>query len=78
MSNGSIWPVEKTLSSPTTPVKSGLGSNGNKGVLRIPQNSNITEASPSECLMSYPGHSLERILPLCTDARNVFDSLSQL
>ena len=34
------------------------GSDGNKGVLHIPQNSNITEASPSDCLVSYPGHSL--------------------
>ena len=29
-----------------------------KGVLRIPQNSSITGASISDCLMSYPGHSL--------------------
>ena len=35
-----------------------LGSDGNEGVLHIPQNSSITGASPSDCLMSYPGHSL--------------------
>ena len=29
-----------------------------KGVLRIPQGSSITEASPSDCLVSYAGHSL--------------------
>ena len=33
-------------------------SNGNKGVLHIPQNSSITGASPSDYLVSYPGHSL--------------------
>ena len=33
-------------------------SNGNKGVLCIPQSSNITEVSISDCLVSYLGHSL--------------------
>ena len=28
-----------------------------KGVLHIPQNSRFTGASPSDCLMSYVGHS---------------------
>ena len=35
-------------------------SNGNKGVLCIPQSSSITEALPSDCLMSHPGHALGR------------------
>ncbi len=34
------------------------GSNGNEGVLRIPQSSRITVTSPSDCLVSYPRHSL--------------------
>ena len=34
------------------------GSNGNEGILRIPQSSNIPGTSPSDCLVSYPGHSL--------------------
>ena len=34
------------------------GSDGNKGVLRIPQGSSITGASPTDCLVLYPGHSL--------------------
>ena len=54
----SIWPIDKTLSGATTPSQSGPGSNGNKGVLCIPQSSSITEASPSDCLVSYPGHLL--------------------
>ena len=37
---------------------SGPGSNCNKGVLRIPHRSSITEASPSDCLVSYLGHAL--------------------
>ena len=34
---------------------SGPGSNGNEGVLHIPQSSRITGTSPSDCLVSYPG-----------------------
>ena len=59
MSNSSIWFIDKTLSGATTPGQSGAGSIGNEGVLCIPQNSSITGASPLDCLMSYPGHSLE-------------------
>ena len=32
--------------------------NGNKRVLRSPQSSSITGTSPSDCLVSYPGHTL--------------------
>ena len=38
--------------------QSGPGSDGNEGVLRIPQSSSTAETSPSDCLVSYPGHSL--------------------
>ena len=44
------------LSGATTPGQSGPGSNVNEGVLRIPQSSSITGISPSDCLVSYPGH----------------------
>ena len=54
MSNSSIWPIDRTLSSATAPSQSGSGSTGNEGVLRIPQSSNITEASPSDYLVLYP------------------------
>ena len=40
------------------PGQSGPGSDGNKEVLSIPQSSSITGTSPSDCLVSYPGHSL--------------------
>ena len=59
----SIWPVEKTLSGATTTGQSGPGSNGNKGLLRIPQSSSITDASPSDCLVSYTGHALGESYP---------------
>ena len=41
------------FSGATTPGQSGLGSDGNKGELRIPQSSSITGTSPSDCLVSY-------------------------
>ena len=49
-----IWPIDITLSSDATPRQSGPGSDGNEGVLHIPQSSGITETSPSDCLVSYP------------------------
>ena len=51
---------------------------GNEGVLSIPQSSSITGALPSDCLVSYPGHLLERVLSLCKDAVGVFYSPSWL
>ena len=41
-----------------TPGKRGPKSDGNEVVVRLPQASCIPEASPSNCLGSYPGHSL--------------------
>ena len=57
MSNSSILHIDKTLSGATTPGQSGPGHYGNEWVLHIPQSSKYG-ASPSNCLMSYPGHSL--------------------
>ena len=37
--------------------QSGPGSDGNEGVLCIPQSSSTAGTSPSDCLVSYPGHS---------------------
>ena len=47
-----------TISGTTTPDKSGPGSNGSKGVLRISQSSSITGASSSFCLVSCLGHTV--------------------
>ena len=81
MSIGSIWPIDRILSGATTSIQSEPGSNGNEGVLPIPQSSNITGALPSDCLASYPGHLFcggGGILPLCRDTARVFYSPSQL
>ena len=48
----------RTLSSATTPSQSGPGSEGNEGILSIPQSSSTTGTPPSDCVVSYPGHSL--------------------
>ena len=47
-----IWPIDGTLSGATTLDQSGTGSDGNEGVLCIPQSSSITGVSPSYCLVS--------------------------
>ena len=60
-----VWfnPYIGPLSGATTPGQSGPGSNVNEGMLCIPQSSNITGTSPSDCLVSYPGHSLGESYP---------------
>ena len=63
MSNTSILPIDRTLSGAPTPGQGEPGSDGNKGVLRISKDSNITGASPSDCLASYLGHSFEESYP---------------
>ena len=54
----SIWPIDRTLSGAITLGLSRPGSDGNEVVLRIPQSSSITGTSASDCLVSYPRHSL--------------------
>ena len=63
MWNSSIWPIDRTLTGATKPGYSGPESNGNEGVLHIPQSSSISGASPSDCLVSYLGHLLEEFYP---------------
>ena len=55
--------MDRTLSHATAPGQSGPGSDGNEEVLRIPQNTSITRASPSDCLVLYSGHSLKEYYP---------------
>ena len=49
---------DRALSGVTITSQSGPGSNGNKGVLCIPQSFSLSGTSPSDCLMPYPGQSL--------------------
>ena len=53
MQFSSIWPIDKTLSGAATPGQSEPGSDGNEGVLSVPQSSSIG-TSPLDCLVSYP------------------------
>ena len=68
----------RTLSGATTPGPSRLRGNGNQRVIYISQIS-MAGASLLDCLMSYPGYSLEGgVWPLCSDAISVFYRLGQL
>ena len=57
MSNGSIWPKDRTIPAATTPEQSGPGSDVNEGALYILQ------SSPSHFLVSYLEHLLEESYP---------------
>ena len=56
--------------------QSGLGSDGNEGVLRIPQSLSMTETSSSNYIVSYQDTRfvVEAVLPLCREAVGVFYS----
>ena len=73
--SNSIWPIDRTLSGVTIPGQSGPRSDGNNGVLCILQSSGITEVSPSDCLVSYLGHSLEESC-LSVDMQSVYSAAS--
>ena len=60
----SIYPIDRTLSGANTPDQSGPGSDVNEGVLRFPQSFNIIGALASDCLVSYPRHSLGESYPI--------------
>ena len=71
----SIRPIDRTLPGATTQGQSVPGSNGNEGVLRIPQSSSIIETLPSDCLVPYTWTLVwEGVLYVCS----VFYSPSQL
>ena len=58
MQFSSIQPIDRALSGAAIPGQSGPGSNVTEGVLHIPQSPSINGTSPSDCLVSYLGHSL--------------------
>ena len=62
-----------TLLGAITLGQSGCGSEGNEGVLCIPQSFSITGASRSDCLMSYPEHSLGESYP-STEMQSVYST----
>ena len=59
----SISFIERSLSGVTTSGLSGPGSDGNQGVVHIPKSCSMTRTSPSDCLVSYPVHSLRGSYP---------------
>ena len=58
-----VYLIDRTLSDSTTPGQIGSGSDGDEGVLHIPQSFSITRASPSDCLLSYARHLLGESYP---------------
>ena len=66
------------LSGTTIPGQSGPGSDGIKGVLRIPQSSSITGNSPSDFFSVISRTLVGGVLPLCREAVSVFYSPSRL
>ena len=73
-----IWLINRTLSDAATPSQNWPWSDGNEGVLGIPQSSSIIGTSPSDCFVSYARNSLGGVLPLCREAIGVLYSPSQL
>ena len=67
-----ILSIDRALSGDSTPAQSGPGSDGNKRVLHIPHSSSITETSPSDCLVSYPGLSLWVGTYLSSEVQSVY------
>ena len=69
MSNGSTCPIDRTQSAAPTPSPSEPRWDGNEQVLRLPQCSCITGASPSDCLLLGDGfYSSSRMLSVCSTA----------
>ena len=59
----SICPIDRTLIGALTSDQNRPRSDDNKVVLHIPQSSSITEASLSDCLVSYQRYSLGESYP---------------
>ena len=55
--------MDKILLAATTLDQSVPGSDNNEGIHCISQSSSITEAAPSDCLVSYLGHALRESCP---------------
>ena len=76
MSNSSICPRDRNLSGASALGQSGPGSDANEGVFCIPQSSSITEASLSDCLVSYLGHSLGESYP-SAEMQSMYSTVNQ-
>ena len=65
--------MDRTLLGATSLGQSEPGSDGKNEVLRIPQSSGVTGASPSDCLELNPGHSLMESY-LSADMQSVYSA----
>ena len=63
MQFSSIQPIDRARSGATIPDQSGLVSNGIEGEILIPQSPSITETSPADYFVFYPGHTLGESYP---------------
>ena len=73
--NSSIWPIGGTLSGIISLDQSGPESNGNEGVLHIPQSSR-TGVSPSDSFVLYPEHSLSNRSYPSAEMQSVYFTVS--
>ena len=78
MSNSFIWPTDRSLLPATHQGQSHSWSDFNDGLLHISPSTSNTGASLSDCLVSFPGHSLGEVLSLCEDAVGIFYISSRL
>ena len=69
-----MWYYSITFGTVSTLGQSGYGSDGNEGVLHIPQSSSITESSPSDFCMSYPEHPLKVGYSPSKDMQSVYST----
>ena len=66
--------MDRTLSGATIPGQSRPGSDGNEGVLRIPQSPSNTGTSPLDYFMSYPGHLLGSVSYPSAEKQSVYST----
>ena len=76
MQFSSIQPIDRAQTGATILRQSGPGRNGKERVLQIPQSSSITGTSPSDCLVSYPGHSLGGGFSSSAEVQSVYSTIS--
>ena len=74
MSNSFIWPIDSTLSRATIMDQSESRNDSDEDLLRIPQSSSITGDSPSDCLVSYQGHSLSEEFYFSAEMQSVYST----
>ena len=75
LSNNSIRPIDRNLSGAT--IRVDLEAMAMEGYSAFPQSSSITGASPSDCLVSYPGHLLGESYP-SVDMQSVYSMVHSI